>query len=190
MSLSRSILPIILVGCFFALSVAVHRPALTAPMQYDSAVAIKANEYLFNFGILEAIKIFRQRPVPMITFYLNYLANGMNPYYFRVANSLLMACTAGAIVLALIYLLEIPSIGVHGTRGTIQNGEHLPGVDFRSSPHNYILGRLYLAKNGVAVGIVLLSCFGILSCDPHRQNSKCRNGVHRLRCHVFPGCGQ
>jgi protein O-mannosyl-transferase len=111
----RSIVPIAVVGAFFALTFAVHHKVFTAPMLYDSAGVLKANEYLFNSGISQVIKIFPQRPVPMITFYLNYLVDGMNPYYFRVANAFLMACAAGAVVLLLIYLLEIPGITVHGT---------------------------------------------------------------------------
>ena len=115
MSTPRSIVPIALVGVFFALTFAVHHKVFTAPMLYDSAGVLKANEYLFNSGLPQVIKIFPQRPVPMITFYLNYLVDGMNPYYFRAANAFLMACAAGAVVLLLIYILEIPGITVHGT---------------------------------------------------------------------------
>lgn len=103
-------------------------------MQYDSAAAIKANEYLFNFGMLEAIKIFRQRPIPMITFYLNYLADGLNPYYFRVVNALFMACAAGAAVLALMYLLEISGINVSGNRSRIRTVSICLGLAFVLHP--------------------------------------------------------
>jgi protein O-mannosyl-transferase len=108
-------LPIAVVGVFFALTFAVHHKVFTAPMQYDSAAVLEANEYLFNSGILQVIKIFPQRPIPMITFYLNHVAAGMNPYYFRLVNAFLMACAAGAVVLLLIYILEIPGITVHST---------------------------------------------------------------------------
>jgi protein O-mannosyl-transferase len=111
----RSLLPIAVVGVFFALAFAVHHKVFIAPMQYDSAAVLEANEYLFNSGISQVIKIFPQRPVPMITFYLNYVAAGINPYYFRLVNALLMACAAGAVVLLLIYILEIPGITDHGT---------------------------------------------------------------------------
>jgi Flp pilus assembly protein TadD len=111
----RLVLPIAVVCIFFALTLAVHHKVFNAPMQYDSAAVLKANEYLFNSGISQAIKIFPQRPVPMITFYLNHVAAGMNPYYFRLVNAFLIACAAGAVVLLLVYILEIPGITVHGT---------------------------------------------------------------------------
>ncbi|MGO9570946.1 MAG: tetratricopeptide repeat protein [Desulfomonilaceae bacterium] len=115
MNIPRSVLPIALVGIFFALTFAVHHKAFTAPPQYDSAYLLKDNEYLFNVGLAQVINIFPQRPVPMITFYINYLASGINPCYFRVVNAFLMACAAGVVVLLLKYILEIPGITVHGT---------------------------------------------------------------------------
>jgi protein O-mannosyl-transferase len=116
MSTPRSIVPIAVVGVFFALMFAVHHKVFTAPMLYDSAAVLKANEYLFHSGLPQVINTFPQRPVPMITFYLNYVAAGMNPYYFRLVNAFLMAFTAGVVVLLLIYILEIPGITAHGTR--------------------------------------------------------------------------
>jgi hypothetical protein len=82
MSKARSIFPIAVLGVFFAIAFAVHHSAFTAPMQYDSAGFIQDNEYLFRSGIAQVINIFPQRPIPMITFYLNYLAAGINSYYF------------------------------------------------------------------------------------------------------------
>lgn len=115
MRTTRSLLPIAIVGVFFALTLAVHHKVFTAPMQYDSAGLLLANEYVFNAGLGEVVRLLAQRPVPMITFYLNYLVDGMNPYYFRVANAFLMACAAGTVVILLLYMLEIPGVSVHGT---------------------------------------------------------------------------
>ncbi len=114
-STPRSLLPIAVVCVFFALAFAVHHKVFTAPMQYDSAGFLQPNEYKFNAGLGAVVKLLPQRPVPMITFYLNYLLDGMNPYYFRVANAFLMACAAGTVVLLLIYILNIPGVTVHGT---------------------------------------------------------------------------
>lgn len=116
MSMHRSLLPIALVCVFFALVFALHHNVFTAPMQYDSAGILLPNEYKFSAGLGEVVKIIPQRSVPMITFYLNYLADGMNPYYFRVVNAVLMACVAGTVVLLFIYILNIRGVTVHGTQ--------------------------------------------------------------------------
>jgi protein O-mannosyl-transferase len=115
MSAPRSLLPVAIVGVFFALTFAVHHKVFTAPLQYDSAGFLQANEYMFTAGLGKVVGLLAQRPVPMITFYLNYLLDGMNPYYFRVTNAFLLACAAGTVVLLFIYLLEIPGVTVHGT---------------------------------------------------------------------------
>jgi tetratricopeptide (TPR) repeat protein len=117
MSAFRSLLPVVVACVFFVLVFALHHEVFTAPMQYDSAALLQANEYVFNSGIVQVINIFPQRSLPMITFYLNYLAAGMNPYYFRLLNAFLVSCIAGIVVLLLNHILEIPEIKVPGTPG-------------------------------------------------------------------------
>jgi protein O-mannosyl-transferase len=117
MSTRRSVLPIAVICLFFILAFAVHHTAFQAPLQYDSSTFLKKNEYLFNSGAAQAVSIYPQRPLPMITFYLNYLLTGFDTYYLRVVNAFLMACSAAVVVLILNYILEIPGVRVRGTPG-------------------------------------------------------------------------
>lgn len=115
MSTSRIFGAISLVAAFFVFGFAVYHAAFTAPMLYDSALLIKENEHVFERGLLETLRVFPQRPVSMVTFYINYVAGGMDPSHFRVVNVFLMACTASAVALALVLILETPGATAHGT---------------------------------------------------------------------------
>ena len=95
----------------FALIVAVLQyPGLHARMYYDSVVRIAGNEPIYKWeGFGNALKTFPQRPLPIISFYVNYLIGGMKPAYFRVVNFLLLAITAFVVVLLINLVLDLPS---------------------------------------------------------------------------------
>ena len=77
-------------------------------MYYDSVVNILSNQSVFsNQGILEVMSLFPQRPVPMITFYFNYLVGGMSTEYFRIVNIALLVAASALVMLLIRLILEI-----------------------------------------------------------------------------------
>ena len=69
------------------------------------SVHIAANQSVFaNQGMLGVMNLFPQRPIPMITFYFNYLTGGMSPEYFRIVNVALLVI-ASILVMLLIQLI-------------------------------------------------------------------------------------
>ncbi len=95
---------------FVAVALAIHYPAFDAPTYYDSFTKLEANEHVFASGDLaKVIQIFPQRPVSMVSFYLNYLIWGMNPFYFRVVNAIILGMTAFIAAFTFILILEISS---------------------------------------------------------------------------------
>lgn len=93
---------------FILVALVIHYPAFHAPMQNDSLARLEANEFIFASGdVIKVIQICPQRPVPMVTFYLNYLIWGMNPFYFRVVNAIILAATALIAAVACMLLLDV-----------------------------------------------------------------------------------
>jgi len=92
----------------FGIAFSIYLPALDAPMYYDSAVNISSNQWFFaNQGILGVMNLFPQRPIPMVTFYLNYLVGGMAPEYFRIVNVMLLVVASALVMLLIKLILEI-----------------------------------------------------------------------------------
>jgi len=87
-------------------------------MYYDSADSILKQENTFAKGdIFKIIGIFPQRPVPMLSFYLNYLIGGMSPVYFRLFNQALLAATAVLVTLIVGMILDLPGAWRRGSEG-------------------------------------------------------------------------
>jgi protein O-mannosyl-transferase len=95
---------------FILVALAIHYPAFNAPMYYDSVSQLESKEHFYASGdFLKVIELFPQRPVSMISFYLNYLTWGMDPFYFRLVNSVFLAMTAFIAALTVILIIEIAS---------------------------------------------------------------------------------
>ena len=186
----RSLLPIAVVCVFFALTLAVHHKVFTAPMQYDSAGFLLANEYVFTAGLGEVVRLLVQRPVPMVTFYFNYLVDGMNPYYFRVANAFLMACAAGTVVLLFIYILEIPGLTVHGTARQKRMVSIGLGLVFLLHPANIYVVLYVWQRMALLSGLFLFPGLSLVSGDSNRSNPEFPDGICHLRYYVFPRYGK
>ena len=93
---------------FILVASALHYPAFDAPMYYDSVGQLEEKQHVYASGDLrKVIELFPQRPLSMITFYVNYLIWGMNPVYFRMVNAVILAMTAFIAALAYILILEI-----------------------------------------------------------------------------------
>ncbi len=96
-----------LLSIFVTIAYLLNFMALDAPTYYDSS-RIMDNRHIFtNQGVHGVVKIFLQRPVAMITFYVNYLIHDLNPYYFRLTNILLLAVTGLLVAVILELLLSI-----------------------------------------------------------------------------------
>lgn len=86
---------LVMLPVFLAVAVGLYYPGFHAPMYYDSLGLIQGNEHLFaQHDLVRIVRIFPQRPIPVVSFYLNYLAGGMEPAHFRVLNVALLAMTA------------------------------------------------------------------------------------------------
>ncbi|AFM26666.1 tetratricopeptide repeat protein [Desulfomonile tiedjei] len=98
----------ILLALFFSVLVfLLHFRALSGPMYYDSDAILAQMEHVFAAGsVLSVIDLFPQRPIPMLTFYFNYLIGGMDPYGFRFVNCLLLGTTAALTFVTMLMLLE------------------------------------------------------------------------------------
>ncbi len=87
---------------YFALELLTSWNGLSAPMYYDSAGWIEKRRYIFDsHSIAAVINIYPQRPLPMLSFYANFLLFDMRPLYFRLVDIFLLSICA-VIVLALV----------------------------------------------------------------------------------------
>lgn len=101
------LLPLIFLGVVIALN---YR-AFTAPFYYDSIFFLVEQSHRYAAGdFWGVISLFPQRPMAMMSFYLSYLLGGMNPYYFRLFNAVLMALAGFMVSLIAGLVLETPAL--------------------------------------------------------------------------------
>lgn len=95
---------------FVGVVITLNYRAFDAPFYYDST-SLQDKIHLFTSGdIWKVILFFPQRPLAMASLYWNYLIAGLDPYYFRLFNAVLMAMTGFMAVLAVTLILETPSL--------------------------------------------------------------------------------
>lgn len=113
-----SLTAVMLLTVFYAVvALAIYAPGLEGPMQYDSEGLIADNEAIFSKGsLLAVIGIFPQRPLAMITYYLNYRLGGMEPAYFRMVNLVLLACLSSIVAVLIRLVLDGAPDECEGTR--------------------------------------------------------------------------
>ncbi len=101
---------------FAALAVALHYQGFSAPFYFDSNHHFVERKPVYaSNSLLHVVKTFPSRAVSMATFYIGYSAHGMEPYYFRLANAVLLAATGVAIFVLLSVMLDIPALELHLT---------------------------------------------------------------------------
>ncbi|MBI5572251.1 MAG: tetratricopeptide repeat protein [Desulfomonile tiedjei] len=101
---------------FFALSVGLHYAGFHARMIYDSVGLILENAHLFARNDPVAVMgIVPARPLFMLSLELNYLLAGMDPYWFRMGNSAILALAGLALTLLALAMFETPALAVPGT---------------------------------------------------------------------------
>ncbi|MGO9567506.1 MAG: tetratricopeptide repeat protein [Desulfomonilaceae bacterium] len=147
------VLPLFILG-----ALALHYSAFKTPMYYDSVGFLELNDHIFaSKNVFKVIQIFPQRPVSMLTFYLNYSIWGMNPFYFRLVNSVMLAMTAFIAALAYILILEIAGPPAPGRSTEKQVIGLFLGIVFLVHPiQTYFVDYIWQR-------IALLSCFFYVS---------------------------
>jgi protein O-mannosyl-transferase len=105
-------LPVLL--CLVAL--AVFYAGFQAPWYYDSMLLPDNLAAFAGQGLGGVINLFPQRPVPMASFYLNYLVSGMDPFAFRIVNAVLLGLSASGVMAVFLLLMETPALAEKGTR--------------------------------------------------------------------------
>ena len=162
MKLPASLTYLLLFIVFLLLVGALHYPGLNAPMYYDSATRIAGNGNIFSGGMIEnVLAIFPQRPLPMATFYFNFLLTDMAPAYFRVFNLLLLSATALTLVLLINMTLELPGIADKATSKDKRMLSLALGLFFLVHPfHTYLT--LYIWQR-MALMSCLFYCLSMLA---------------------------
>ena len=98
-----------LLAPFFVILFCLQSPGLHGPMYFDSGARIGANASLFEqSGFVGVIRTFPQRPIPMITFFVNYRLTGMDPFFFRIVNMVLLSLLSVLVAILMRITLELP----------------------------------------------------------------------------------
>ncbi len=105
-----SILYCVVIFVVFSLAaVLIHFPSYQSPFVYDSILAIQRVEpVLESHDLSRILTIIPARPLFVITLYLNYLSTGMDPFYFRLTGSLLLAATGLSLSILCMLVLSVP----------------------------------------------------------------------------------
>jgi tetratricopeptide (TPR) repeat protein len=110
----RIIVPVLaLLFCLMAFGL--FHSGLHAPWYYDSALLQDHEQVFAGQGLAGVVNLFPQRPIPMASFYLNYLVSGMNPFPYRCLNVVLLALTASGVVALVLLLLDTPVLATRVT---------------------------------------------------------------------------
>lgn len=116
----RRLWPLWVLIVFSIVSVILYQSGFDAPLYYDTASRLAENQNHFDNGFFDTVNIFRQRPVPMATFYANYMVSGMEPWSYRLVNALLLAATALIVIGLLATLMEISQPRIIQDRGLVR----------------------------------------------------------------------
>ncbi len=105
----------VLILCLLALALIVLWPGLKAPMVYDSRVFIAEKAEVFSQeGLRGVVALYPGRALAMVSFYLNYVFTGMDPFFFRLVNICLLAGCGIAVFVLVFMLLSIRNAPAHG----------------------------------------------------------------------------
>jgi protein O-mannosyl-transferase len=111
---SRAICLIFLI--FFAITWTLHSSGFHEPMVYDSQELILNKAHVFaRHDVLGVMSIVSSRPLFMLSLYVNYLWAGMDPFWLRAVNVMLLALTGAVLVQLIAAVLQTPGLRVDGT---------------------------------------------------------------------------
>jgi protein O-mannosyl-transferase len=120
---------------FYAVAFGLQHKGFNSAMVYDGAALIQASEDKFaERDALKIMKIVPVRPLFMLSIYYNYLLSGVEPYYFRVVNTIFVAAGGLALVLLCMIIFEIPGLRLPGTRLDKQGVSFFLGLLFVAHP--------------------------------------------------------
>lgn len=186
--ISSPLLVILLTAFYAAVGLALYAPGLDAPMYYDSEGLIAGNEAIFAKKSLSAVVgIFPQRPLPMVTFYLNYLAGGMDPVSFRIVNVILMALLSALVALLIRSILGIPKLRYTATQQEKTVVAALLGLLFFVHPLQ-VLATMYIWQRTNLLA-ALLSCASIATYLSVRMSRFPGKALGYGLCLLFFVCG-
>ncbi len=94
---------------FFAIGFALFHKGYRSNMVYDSAAWIVGKEQVYaTHDLVQIISIVPARALFMLGLYANYALTGMDPYYFRLVNTAILAGAGVALAWLILILMEIP----------------------------------------------------------------------------------
>jgi protein O-mannosyl-transferase len=94
---------------FSCIALGLHYAGFQGPMVLDAGGILVGRAHIFAHGSLsEILSIFPSRPMAMLSFYANYLVTGLEPYYFRWFNAVLLGATSFALFLLIKIMLALP----------------------------------------------------------------------------------
>lgn len=176
-----SLVSMLLLILFLAVILGLHAASFDGPMYYDSAARLQEKSYRFHEGLSAALAIFPQRPLAMLTFYLNYVYGGMNSSYFRLINAVILAFTAVIVVrvLVTIQLIDNDRDGTFLTKWTVASSL---GLFFAAHPLQVYVVDYIWQRAALLSCLFYLSSFGFyLAARTGRiRNSYLRYGMSLL----------
>ena len=102
---------------FSAIGVVLFYPGMHSRMIYDSKSLMEANALVFSRGdLLGVMNIVPQRPLFMISLYVNYVMTGMDPFSFRLFNIAILAASGVAVAVLIFVLLDAAGLRPKTTR--------------------------------------------------------------------------
>jgi protein O-mannosyl-transferase len=120
---------------FFGLAFALQHKGFNSAMVYDGAALIYNNADKFAEGDpVKIIKLVPVRPLFMLSIYYNYWLSGVDPYYFRLVNTLFVAGGGLALVMLCMIIFTIPGLRIPGTRLDKQGISIFLGLLFVAHP--------------------------------------------------------
>ncbi|MBI5572250.1 MAG: tetratricopeptide repeat protein [Desulfomonile tiedjei] len=107
---------------FLAVGVGLNHPGFRFGMIYDSVAMLLGNSHFFARQDLgSVIGIVPQRPVVMLSFYVNYLLTGLDSYYLRLCNAVMLAATGTVLAFLTIAVIGVqdPPVPVRGYKAKL-----------------------------------------------------------------------
>lgn len=100
---------------FLTIGLAIYYAGFDTPFYYDSAAKLEARRHFFDRGFISALNVFPQRPLPVASFYVDYLAFGLQSGYYRAVDVAILSAVAVVAAALLLRILAIPGIWSRGS---------------------------------------------------------------------------
>jgi tetratricopeptide (TPR) repeat protein len=112
-----------------------HWAGMHALTVYDGAYFINSNTNVFaNHNLIGVMSIVPVRPLFCLSLYFNYVLTGMDPFYFRVFNAVILAASGLALCLLIMIILETPALQIEASKSLKQGISVFMGLLFVIHP--------------------------------------------------------